>query len=119
MKLSNKQYDQLKFVALVLLPALSTLYVTLGSLWGLPQVEKVVGTLVALDTLLGVLLKSSSSNYEGDGDLIVATTTEGDKGLSVDLNTPPAVLETKNQVVFNVRPQTLADVEQVEKDQQL
>lgn len=63
MKMSNKTYDILKFVAQILLPALGTLYFALASIWGLPKGEEVVGTIVALDTFLGALLGISTSNY--------------------------------------------------------
>jgi Putative phage holin Dp-1 len=61
--LTNRLYDQLKFVALVVLPALGTLYATLSGLWGLPATEQVVGTIVAVDTFLGVLLHISTQQY--------------------------------------------------------
>ena len=63
MKISNKAYDALKWVAQYFLPALGTLYFTLSSIWSLPYGEQVVGTVAALDTFLGVLLGLSSSQY--------------------------------------------------------
>lgn len=63
MKMSNKTYDILKFVAQILLPALGTLYFALAGIWDLPKGEEVVGTIVALDTFLGALLGISTSNY--------------------------------------------------------
>lgn len=64
MKISNKTYDVLKWVALYLLPALGTLYFAIASIWGLPAGDKVVGTITALDTFLGVLLGISTSQYK-------------------------------------------------------
>lgn len=63
MKLSNKVYDILKWIALYLLPALGTLYFALSGIWGLPYGEQVVGTITAADTFLGVLLGISSATY--------------------------------------------------------
>ena len=63
MKMSNKVYDALKWVAQFLLPALGTLYFALASIWGLPYGEQVVGTITAVDTFLGVLLGIASNNY--------------------------------------------------------
>lgn len=63
MKLSNKTYDVLKWIAQYLLPALGTLYFALASIWGLPYGEQVVGTITALDTFLGVILGISSVGY--------------------------------------------------------
>lgn len=63
MKMSNQTYDVLKFVAQIVLPALATLYVALGDLWGLPKVMEVAGTIMAVDTFLGALLGFSSTKY--------------------------------------------------------
>lgn len=61
--MSNKVYDVLKQIALVWLPALGTLYFTLGGIWGFPCVEEIVGTITAVDAFLGAVLKISSINY--------------------------------------------------------
>jgi hypothetical protein len=63
MKLSNKTYDVLKWIAMILLPAVATLYSALAGIWGLPFGEQIVGTIVAVDTFLGVLLGISTSKY--------------------------------------------------------
>lgn len=63
MKISNKTYDVLKWIAMYLLPALGTLYFALAGIWGFPYGEQVVGTLTAVDTFLGVLLGISTTNY--------------------------------------------------------
>ena len=61
--MSNKLYDALKWVAMVLLPALGTLYFALAGIWDLPMGEQVVGTITAVDTFLGVLLGISTAQY--------------------------------------------------------
>lgn len=61
--MSNKVYDILKWVALVVLPATGTLYFALSTIWGLPYGEEIVGTITAIDTFLGALLGISSINY--------------------------------------------------------
>jgi len=63
MKLSNKLYDILKYIAQIVLPAAATLYVTIAGIWGLPYAEAVSGTIMAVDFFLGALLKISSDNY--------------------------------------------------------
>jgi len=63
MKLSNKTYDILKWIAQILLPALATLYFALAGIWGFPFGEQIVGTLTAIDTFLGVILGISSAQY--------------------------------------------------------
>ena len=68
MKMTNKTYDTLKWIALILLPALATFYAAIAAVWGLPYTEQVVGTITAVDTLLGTLLKISSDNYKKQED---------------------------------------------------
>lgn len=63
MKLSNKWYDRLKFLAQVVLPAAGTLYFALAQIWGLPFGEQIVGTLTAIDAFLGALLGISTAQY--------------------------------------------------------
>lgn len=63
MKMTNKTYDILKWIALILLPALATFYAAIAAVWGLPYTEQVVGTITAVDTLLGTLLKISADKY--------------------------------------------------------
>lgn len=63
MKLNDKVYNVLKWVALIALPALGTLYFTLAGIWGLPYGEQIMGTITAIDTCLGVILGVSTSQY--------------------------------------------------------
>ena len=63
MKLSNKNFDRLKWVAMYLLPAIGTLYFTIASIWHLPYAEQVVGTITAVDTFLAILLGISTNVY--------------------------------------------------------
>lgn len=63
MKMSNKIYDILKWIAMYFLPALGTLYFALAGIWNLPYGENIVGSITAIDTFLGVLLGISTSQY--------------------------------------------------------
>ena len=70
MKMENKTYDILKYVAQILIPAIATLYFSVSQIWGLPYGEQIVGTLTALDAFLGVCLGISSNNYyKNDSDI--------------------------------------------------
>ena len=62
--MSSKTYDVLKFIALIVLPALGTLYFALAQIWGLPYGEQIVGTITAIDTFLGAILGVSTSRYK-------------------------------------------------------
>ena len=61
--MSNKMYNVLKWIAMVALPAIGTLYFALAGIWGFPYGEEIVGTITAVDTCLGVLLGISSAQY--------------------------------------------------------
>ena len=52
--MTTKWCNFYKNLAQIYLPALATLYFALASIWGLPYVEQVVGTITAIDTFLGV-----------------------------------------------------------------
>lgn len=64
MKMSNKVYDILKWIALHLLPAAGALYFALSKIWGLPYATEIVGTIAAADTFIGALLGLSSAQYK-------------------------------------------------------
>ena len=63
MKLTNKTYDILKWIAQIMLPAIGTLYFALSKIWGFPFATEVVGTIAAVDTFLGAILGISTANY--------------------------------------------------------
>ena len=62
--MSNKMYDVLKWIAMVVLPAIGTLYFALAGIWGFPYAEQIGGTITAIVTFLGVLLGVSSAQYQ-------------------------------------------------------
>ena len=64
MKMSNKTYDVLKWIAMVVLPAVATLYAALSGIWGFPYGEQIVGTLVAVETFIGAVLQISNAQYK-------------------------------------------------------
>ena len=61
--MSNKVYDILKYIAQIVLPAIATLYFALAGIWGFPYGEQIVGTITAIDTFIGCLLKFSADKY--------------------------------------------------------
>ena len=63
MKMSNKLYDVLKYIALIVLPALATLYSALAKIWDLPYMVAIPATIMAIDTFLGALLQISTNLY--------------------------------------------------------
>ena len=61
--MTNKTYDILKYIALIVLPALAVFYSTISNIWGLPYHDAIPDTIMAVDLFLGALLKISSSKY--------------------------------------------------------
>lgn len=68
MKLNNKLYDVLKWLTLIVLPALATAYVGLAGVWGFPYADEVAKTATVVVTLLGALLGISTAQYNKDKD---------------------------------------------------
>ena len=66
MKLHNKVYDVLKWVTMIVLPALATAYVGLASIWAWPYADEVAKTTAVVCTLLGALLGISTAQYNKD-----------------------------------------------------
>lgn len=63
MKLGNKTYDILKWIAMVAIPALTTFYGVIGATCNIPFTQEVLTIAVAFDTMLGTLLGISTNNY--------------------------------------------------------
>jgi hypothetical protein len=104
--ITGKLYDRLKWLAQVVLPALATLYFTLGGIWDLPSVSEVVRTIVAFDLFLGVLLGISQINYKNQvaaGVMNVKETPEGGKTFTLELHDDPSDLHEKKEARFVVK----------------
>lgn len=110
---NNKVYDKLKFVAQIGLPALGTLYFTVATIYGVEDgafdPEKVSGTILAIDTFLGVLLGLSNKQFMNDdknfaGDLhVVNTEDEGVQTmLAFNPGQSPESLENQKTVTMKV-----------------
>ena len=63
MKLSNKAYDILKWIALICIPAIATFYAALAPVWGWPLADEVATTANALCILIGALIGISTAEY--------------------------------------------------------
>ena len=61
--MSNKQYDILKMIALILTPVLAFL-ASLTNIWNVPYAEQIVATLTALDTLIGAVVVIANKQYQ-------------------------------------------------------
>ncbi len=103
---NNRVYDILKGIALIWLPALGTLYFTIGDLWHLPFVTQIIGTITAADTFLGVVLKLSSQRYRppSDGNLVVDQTDPAKDKFRLDVTTPLDELPGRKTITLKVTP---------------
>lgn len=114
MLFSDSLYKWLKFLAQIALPGIGTFYFTIAQIWHLPAPEQVGGTILAIDTLLGLLLGLSTVQYNKngqwdgkyDGEFLLVPTPDGTSTLqlkSVDVN----ALQTQDRVTLK-----LTDVKQ-------
>lgn len=62
---NDKVYDILKWVVTVAMPALATLILAIGQIWGFTEVTvPIAATVVAVEAFLGALLGVSSIKYK-------------------------------------------------------
>lgn len=105
---NNKTYDMLKFVALIVLPALAVLYLGLGQLWEWPATDKVVGTITILDTFLGALLQISTAKYNNNPDGYLdangANPDTGIPNLTLTVTKPPEELLSGKTARLKIGP---------------
>lgn len=111
LQFSSRMYNLLKFCALVFFPAVATLYFALAGIWGLPYAEKIIGSIAAFDTFLGVVLHLSSVAYNSAiaaspsfGTINVSKDQSGKKLFSLEVNGDPNDLDKQRQVTFKVNP---------------
>jgi len=64
MKLNDKLYNVLKWLALIVLPALATFIVTIGTIWDWADLAKNIGaTITAIALLIGAIIGVSQISY--------------------------------------------------------
>ena len=63
MKLPNKLYDTLKWITMIVIPAVASAYVGLASVWGFPYADQIAWTCSIVCALLGTLLGISTAEY--------------------------------------------------------
>ena len=66
-KLNDVAYDLLKWITMIMIPALTTAYVGFAAIWGWPYSTEIAKTSAVVCTLLGTLLGISTAEYnKGD-----------------------------------------------------
>ena len=63
MKLSDKTYDFLKWVALIALDAIGVFYKTIAYIWHLPYGNEILATCAAASLLIGTMIGISTAQY--------------------------------------------------------
>lgn len=104
--LADKVYSVGKKVVQLVLPAGATLYFALSQIWHLPDGTKVIGSIAALATFLGVTLHISSAQYDASGAAYDGTVhaVNNAEGTRVGFNVDPQDFITKNSVHLKVIP---------------
>lgn len=98
--MTNKTYDILKYVALLIIPAFATFVNAVGIVWGIPHANDVTATITAFGVFLGAALGISSKNYEPEthGNLVV---TKHDD-VYADFTSEPTNLKDGDTIVLKV-----------------
>ena len=61
--LSDRAYDILKWVVIIILPATATLVLAVSGIWGLSYGDRIAATITAIDAFLGAIIGISAINY--------------------------------------------------------
>lgn len=110
--LSDGVYTALKHIAAVGLPALSTLYFALASIWNWPDTTAVVGSIAAVNVFAGAFMTLSSVTYNSTitkyvGDLLYHKGGSVPE-LSLSLDGAVQDIEKLGQVLLKVVPTNAA-----------
>lgn len=103
-----KLYDFLKYIALVILPAVAALVLGIGVVLHWSAAEGTAAVITLVDTFLGSILKKSSSNFQKQdpqafGDLVFKTNPDGSTEVSkISVNQENPVFNAGTKLYLNV-----------------
>ena len=102
--MTDKTYDILKRIALIVIPALATFVNAVGIVWGIPYTNEATATITALGVFLGAALGVSSKNYEPDthGNLVVTKRND----VYADFTAEPSDLKDGDTIILKVTKPT-------------
>lgn len=66
MRISDKTYDLLKWLAIYLIPALETLWLTIALAWNLPYTEPIGITIGAIGIFIATCIGISTKTYKAE-----------------------------------------------------
>lgn len=108
--MSNTLYDRLRAVAQYWLPGLGAFYFAIANIWGLPYAEEVLGTIAAIEVLLGTVLGLSNKSYYDtvgdpvfDGQLVVNKEDALKDTYTLELDVPLYELDGREEIVLQVK----------------
>jgi hypothetical protein len=106
-----KVYDVLKFIALVGLPGVGSVYFVIAELFDLAPIraEGVLGVILFIEGFLGLVLFVSSTKYKNSdarfSGSINVSETETKLVYSLELNHDPEELKEKDEAIFRIQSQ--------------
>jgi len=103
--LSDRKYNFLKKMAIIILPLLGSLYFGLAQIWKFPHQEEISGTIVVLNTFVGAVVLAAKKVNEVtgakyDGTLFIEEFEDHSTLRLTDVD--PKTLDTKGEIVFKV-----------------
>lgn len=104
MRLNDRTYDFLKWLCLIVMPALAVLYATLGKLWNLPYADVIPATINAVATFIGVCIGVSTLTYNKE---VVGFEDENPDGSGGD----PVEMPEEVEVNYDNEPEEPTDEE--------
>lgn len=107
--LTDTAYSVGKKLVQVVIPATSTAYFALGTIWGLPGVDKVTGTLAVVAVFIGACLGISSKNFDTsgaafDGNMVGHKDPSGKTVYTLEFHGDPQTIINQEAVSFKVVP---------------
>lgn len=105
--LSSGVYDKLKHTVAIVLPALAALYIGVGNVWHLPNIEQVSGTIATVNTFLGVVLGFATKSYNNSDAKYAGVIQVDDTGAKTNVSLvihgdPQEILAAASEVTFKV-----------------
>lgn len=104
--LTSRQYNILKWVTMIVLPAITTAYGTFSNIWGWPYGDQIVASMAAITLLLGVLIGVSTNSYNksssGPAGTLVVDHTDVNSQTYLAFDQDPNTLTEGSQITLNV-----------------
>lgn len=105
--LSSKQYNILKWVVIIVLPAITTVYGTFSNIWGWPYGDQIVASFSAITLFLGIIIGVSTSSYNmssaGPSGTLVVDRTDANTQTYLAFNQDPKAIADGSQITLNVK----------------